>query len=106
MLHCHHEKLHETLRQAANDRIKWILEDKPDYEQALRLRLFRPITVKLPKHIRALEAARVIADKECDYTKEARIAEAVMKATDQWIKKHHPKVCPNCPWKPRRETIF
>jgi|SRR5690348_13566567 len=42
VLHCHHEILGESLREPAKNRIAYILADKPQYEQALRLHLFRP----------------------------------------------------------------
>ena len=40
---CHHEKLFEQLTEPAENRIAHILSDKPEHEQALRLRLFRPV---------------------------------------------------------------
>jgi len=43
-VHCHHETLTEKLTSPATDRIHYILTDKPLPEQALRLRLFRPVT--------------------------------------------------------------
>jgi hypothetical protein len=42
-LHCHHEALFETLTEKAENRIAYILSSKPLQEQALRLRLFRPV---------------------------------------------------------------
>jgi hypothetical protein len=42
-LHCHHEVLMEQLDEPAEHRIAYILSRKPKNEQALRLRLFRPI---------------------------------------------------------------
>ena len=39
---CHHEVLTERLAEPAENRIAYILSDKPEHEQALRLRLFRP----------------------------------------------------------------
>ena len=43
VIHCHHEELAEKLSEPANNRINYILKEKPKKEQALRLRLFRPI---------------------------------------------------------------
>src|SRR5665213_134593 len=43
-VHNHHEVLTEKLTSSATDRINYILTDKPLPEQALRLRLFRPVT--------------------------------------------------------------
>jgi hypothetical protein len=41
--HCHHEILAERLLEPAEKRILYILENKNKEEQAIRLRLFRPI---------------------------------------------------------------
>jgi hypothetical protein len=42
-VHCHHEVMTEELTEVAINRINYILTDKPLKEQALRLRLFRPV---------------------------------------------------------------
>ena len=42
-VHCHHETMTEELTEVATNRINYILTDKPLKEQALRLRLFRPV---------------------------------------------------------------
>jgi hypothetical protein len=53
-LHCHHEVLGETLTEDAEDRISYILSTKPEHEQALRLRLFRPASqIQLKKFNKA-----------------------------------------------------
>jgi hypothetical protein len=44
VLHCHHEVLGEKLREPAENRIVYILQSKSQHEQALRLRLFRPVS--------------------------------------------------------------
>ena len=44
VLHCHHKVLSEALSEPAEHRIAYILDHKPKYEQALRLRLFRPVS--------------------------------------------------------------
>ena len=44
VVHCHHEELVEKLSEPAKNRINYILKEKPKNEQALRLRLFRPVT--------------------------------------------------------------
>jgi hypothetical protein len=44
VVHCHHQSEFEKLTESAENRIAYILSDKPKDEQALRLRLFRPIT--------------------------------------------------------------
>ena len=44
VLHCHHEVLSERLSESAENRIGYILDNKSQNEQALRLRLFRPVS--------------------------------------------------------------
>ena len=44
VLHCHHEYLAEPLNEPADHRIEYILKHKPEHEQSLRLRLFRPVS--------------------------------------------------------------
>ena len=44
VLHCHHEVLSERLSESAENRIAYILDYKSQNEQALRLRLFRPVS--------------------------------------------------------------
>jgi len=41
---CHHEKLAERLTEPAINRINYILKNKPEKEQALRFRNFRPVS--------------------------------------------------------------
>ena len=42
-VHCHHSELCEKLGENPENRILYILKEKPVNEQALRLRLFRPV---------------------------------------------------------------
>ena len=103
--HCHHEVGCETLTQAAEDRIAYILSYKPVPEQALRLRLFRPIAVKgLPAEYQKARAELRKARAAC------RKARAEWrKAFAEWRKAYnasHSVLCkePDCPW--NGETIF
>ena len=43
-VHIHHETVVESLTEPIENRIAYILSNKPKKEQALRLRLMRPIT--------------------------------------------------------------
>ena len=45
VLHCHHEVLSERLSEPAEHRIAYILDYKLEHERALRLRLFRPVSL-------------------------------------------------------------
>jgi hypothetical protein len=63
VLHCHHELLMEKLTEPAEDRIAYILSDKPEHEQALRLRLFRPLTPASKTYATASVMALVMASK-------------------------------------------
>ena len=92
-LHCHHEVLGETLTEDAEARISYILSTKPEHEQALRLRLFRPVlSIQLKKHKKA------DADRQKAYA-DWQKADADLAALV------HDKVCySNCPW--NGKTIF
>ena len=59
-IHCHHEMEIEPLTETAENRITYILQIKPESEQALRLRLFRPsiIPAKLDAARAKWDAAR------------------------------------------------
>src|SRR5208282_6698648 len=56
VVHCHHETLFEKLTESAENRIAYILSSKPEHEQALRLRLFRPIPQTVGKRCAPLDA--------------------------------------------------
>ena len=81
VLHCHHNSLLEVLTEPEENRINYILCDKPEAEQALRLRLFRPVS---PEHTGPeLDKARAEWAKACA----------------EWDKAgHHAAICPGCPW--------
>ena len=61
-VHLHHEEPVESLNEPAENRIRYILEEKPKEERALRLRLFRPVTG--PAYA---EYQRVRAPAEAEY---------------------------------------
>ncbi len=46
--HVHHEVLCEPLTEPIENRIKYIRENKPEAERALRLRLLKPVQGKVP----------------------------------------------------------
>jgi len=64
-IHCHHEMEIEPLTETAENRITYILQIKPESEQALRLRLFRPsiIPAKLDAARAKWGAARAKLDE-------------------------------------------
>ena len=47
ILHCHHEILFEPATEPIENRIAYILSDKPKAEQAIRLRAMRPIPAQV-----------------------------------------------------------
>jgi hypothetical protein len=64
---CHHEKLTETLEEPAENRIRYILEEKSTKERAIRLREFRPVMdVELWKTLYADYQAK-LAPLDADY---------------------------------------
>jgi len=132
VLHCHHELLMEKLTEPAEDRIAYILSDKPEHEQALRLRLFRPLTpasktydessvmalvMALKTYEDAIALTRVMASKAYEkapslvmahkaYDKAYATAIApASKAYYEATSPAHAKICvKGCPW--NGETIF
>jgi hypothetical protein len=56
VLHCHHEKIGEMLTEPAENRIAYILSGKPKHEQALRFRLFRPVSKTLSEKFKEVYA--------------------------------------------------
>ena len=131
--HCHHEIGCEVLTEEAEARIAYILSYKPVPEQALRLRLFRPICVEdLPAEYqkayvawRKARAEYRKADAECQKA-DAELRKAgveCQKADAEWEKARaewrkadaelrkvynasHSVLCkePECPW--NGKTIF
>jgi len=116
VLHCHHNSLLEVLTEPEENRINYILCDKPEAEQALRLRLFRPVSpehtgpeldkaraeldkayAELDKARAELDKARAKLDKARAKLDKARAEWA--KARAEWAKAgHHAAICPGCPW--------
>jgi len=120
VLHCHHEQLGETLTEPAENRIAYILESKPEHEQALRLHLFRPVQEKQLKKYKKAYAdwQKAYADwQKADADRQKADADR-QKAYADWQKAYadrqkanadlaqfvHKKLCKNCPW--NGKTIF
>ena len=105
VLHCHHEIVGETLRGDPENRIAYIISSKPEKEQALRLRLFRPV------HEEDLKA---YATRHKAYaTRNETYIYAVWRKADVALRKEdaalgiliHSQVCvADCPWDGK--TIF
>lgn len=109
VLHCHHNSLLEVLTEPAENRINYILCDKPEVEQALRLRLFRPVSpehtgpeldkayAEWDKAYAELDKARAEWDKA--YAEWGKARAEWDKARAEWDKAgHHAAICPGCPW--------
>ena len=86
-VHIHHEAAAETLMEPIAARITYILNDKPKEEQALRLRLMRPVTASARD-----EYVKITASAWDEYDKVRASA--------------HRAICPtpDCPWDGR--SIF
>ena len=116
---CHHEVHVEPLTEPAENRIEYILREKPKREQALRLRLFRPWTVRLPKAMQKADAdwqkadadrQRAYADWQKAYADRQKAYADMQKADADWQKayadwqqtpafiKEHTKLFPDCTW--------
>ena len=112
--HCHHEVLSEALTEPAENRIAYILSDKPEQEQALRLRLFRPAPTLVTAwaeyervKVTALaeyERVKVTAWAEYERVKVTAWAEYKRVKAPAWAEykrveaPEHAKCCPDCPW--------
>ena len=121
--HCHHMKVVEKLTERAGNRIDYILTYKPDAEQALRLRLFRPVRhdAAVAPARKAYDAAVAPARKAYDAAVapaqaayDAAVAAArkaydaavapAQAAYDAAVASAHERECPGCPWD--GSTIF
>jgi hypothetical protein len=80
-LHCHHETLAEPLSENADNRISYILLSKPKDEQALRLRLFRPVSEKV-----LAEQQKSYAEREKAYAEREKVYAEWEKAYAEWEK--------------------
>ena len=69
---CHHEEPVEALVQPAEDRIAYILTEKPLWEQALRLRLFRPIKDAGQIEWQLADALTALAKSQARFNKEQK----------------------------------
>jgi hypothetical protein len=105
-LHCHHELLGEPLTEPAENRIAYILSDKPEHEQALRLRLFRPITESQLKSCKGYtERHKAWAERDRAYAEWGKAYAEWRKADAELSKEVHDKFCvKDCPW--NGKTIF
>ena len=80
-VHIHHETVAEPLTEPIEARIAYILTQKPKAEQALRLRLMRPVTAAA-----LAEYERVTAAAWAEYQRITAAAHAAICPT------------PDCPW--------
>jgi hypothetical protein len=120
IVHCHHEPLFEFLSEPAENRIAYILHSKSQHEQALRLRLFRPVNIKLlPKkwqeayakwqeaYAKWQEANAKLQEANAKLQEaNAKWQEANAKLQEAETNKLHARICKNCPWDEKRKTIF
>ncbi len=92
--HLHHETLIEQLEFSIEARIAYILDNKSVSEQALRLRLLRPMRGTSAKWPAAYAKWQAVYAKW-------QAADAKCKAASA---KRHAEQCPGCPWDGK--TIF
>jgi hypothetical protein len=60
---CHHSVLIEQLTEPWMNRVNYILNEKPENQQAVRLRNFRPVRVELPQKFIEGDKLRAEGDK-------------------------------------------
>lgn len=102
-VHIHHETVAEILTEPIENRITYILDHKPKDEQALRLRLMRPITAQAWKAYGEAVAQAWKAYDEAEAQAWKAYDEAVAqarKAYDEAEAQAHTAACPtaDCPW--------
>ena len=112
-VHIHHEIAAEKLTEPIESRIAYILAEKPKKEQALRLRLMRPVTAaawaeydKVAASARA-EYDKVVVSALAEYNKVVAPVKAPARAEyDKVRAAAHLAICPTrgCLWDGR--TIF
>lgn len=120
--HVHHNMLCEPLTEPAENRIAYILANKPKREQVIRLRLMRPVQSEAAAAARkiydeAAAAGRKIYDQAVAAARKTydqavapawkTYTKAVAPAWKTYAKAAaaaHAAECPDCPW--NGETIF
>ncbi len=92
---CHHDTLVEFLTEPPENRIDYILNEKPNKERALRLRLFRPWKWELPADWKKTDAdcqkayedwQKAYADCQKTYADRKKAYEDWQKAYADWKK--------------------
>ena len=78
---CHHKVLLEVLTEPAENRIAYIMTEKPENERAARLRCFRPWVGPIPAELAKAYAERAKASAEL-----AKASAELTKAYDEWTK--------------------
>ena len=102
VLHCHHEYLAEPLNEPADHRIEYILKHKPEHEQSLRLRLFRPVSQEVIN--RNADWRKAYADWQKANADRQKADADRQKVGDELGALIHFDVCKDCPWDGK--TIF
>ena len=102
VLHCHHETLAEPLSEPADHRIEYILKHKPEHEQSLRLRLFRPVSQEVIN--RNADWRKAYADWQKANADRQKADADRQKVGDELGALIHFDVCKDCPWDGK--TIF
>ena len=113
-VHLHHEIVAERLTEPIENRIAYILSDKPKDEQALRLRLMRPVAAAAwAEYSKVTAAARAEYDKvtapaRAEYNKVTaparaeynKVAAAARAEYDKVVAAAHQAICPtpDCPF--------
>ena len=99
-VHIHHEELAERTVYI-EDRIQYILRNKPFEERALRLRLMRPVKVTLyNKYVKAIDFISEMEMLEENYSDYFKASQDLTDAYVSIKKVFHALLCkePNCPY--------
>ena len=104
--HCHHDILWEWDKEPRAKRIAYIKKYKEPSQQALRLRLYRPMSAEARRLLRICDATCAKAEEVCAATwaKADKLCAATCAKARKPLEALHRRECPDCPW--NGKTIF
>lgn len=85
--HIHHDQLAEPMNEVSiEDRITWIMRMKPLHEQAIRIRLMRPIAGKIPAALHS--AGERCVNAYVAFVQAPTNTELLDRTQQEWVEAH------------------
>lgn len=111
-IHCHHDRFLELLTDDPENRIQYILSDKPEHERVERLNLFRPLKSEVSLKLKEAQNEYI---KAYNKSREAWTQEIWVKYEEAWDKyaeintspkmlQLHKEIC-NCNWSEKTDIF-